>query len=369
MRPSGATRELNVKLERLRELASRHGLEAILLQRVSSFAWATCGASAYVNIASSQAAAALLITQDARYLLCNNIEAARLEKEEKLHEQGWEFCIAPWYEGDDRLKKMIRGKKIGADQCLPGAMDLSAEIAHLRARLTEEEGERFREVGRLSAQAMEASARALRPGQSEHEIAALLAMEAERNGMQATVNLVATDERVFQFRHPLPTEKKLERYAMLVLCARKYGLVCSITRLIHFGPLSPEIRQKAEAVARVDAAMIAATRPGRTLGEIFQIGAAAYQRYGYADEWKWHHQGGPAGYEPREILATPNCTDEVSTGQAIAWNPSITGTKSEDTILVGAEDNEILTAIPGWPVLLVESDGKTIARPAILEIE
>lgn len=369
MKASGVPAELQVKIARLRELASRYGLEAILLQRASSFAWATCGASAYVNIASTQAAASLLVTQETCYLLSNNIEAARLEKEEKLHEQGWEFCTGYWYEGDVWLEKLTRGKKVGADQWMPGAVDLSTEIARLRARLTEKEGERFREVGRLCAQAMEASVRALRPGQSEYEIAALLAMEAERRGMQATVNLVATDERVFQFRHPLPTEKKLERYAMLVMCGRKYGLVCSITRLVHFGRLSAEIRKKAEAVARVDAAMIAATRPGRSLGEIFQIGVEAYGRYGYAVEWKLHHQGGPVGYEPREILATPGCQDEVISGQAIAWNPSITGTKSEDTILVGEEGNEILTAIPGWPVLLVESEGITLARPAILEIE
>ena len=61
------------------------------------------------------------------------------------------------------------------------------------------------------------------------------------------VNLIATDERIFNFRHPLPTHKRLERYAMLVLCGRQRGLVCSITRLVHFGRLPDDLRRKAEA--------------------------------------------------------------------------------------------------------------------------
>ncbi|MDT8304742.1 MAG: hypothetical protein RRC07_02300 [Anaerolineae bacterium] len=35
-------------------------------------------------------------------------------------------------------------------------------------------------------------------------------------------------------------------------------------------------------------------------------------------------------------------------GQVFAWNPSIAGTKSEDTILAGESGNEILTAMDGW---------------------
>ena len=81
-----------------------------------------------------------------------------------------------------------------------------------------------------------------------------------------------------------------------------------------------------------------------------------------------HHQGGPAAYEPRESLATPGNAQVVLEGQAYAWNPSITGVKSEDTILVGATGNEVLTAISGWPMQKVAANGETWERPAILEI-
>jgi Xaa-Pro aminopeptidase len=361
--------ETTAKLSLLRNLATRYSLDAILLQRVSSIAWATSGASAYVNTACTKAEVSLLITNENHYLFTNNIEAPRLDKEEMLGQQGWNFQLTPWYENSLRTHPLAKGLKLGADDYYPGAEDLSTEMAHLRANLNNEEGKRFRILGQQCAQVMDAAARSVRTGMTEHEIAGLLAGAAEQRGVQAIVNLVAVDERIYHFRHPLPTNKKLDHYAMLILCGRRWGLVCSLTRLLHFNRLPEEIRRKADAVARVDAAMIAATRPGSTLGQVFSCAQVAYAAEGYPDEWQLHHQGGTAGYEPREYLATPGCTDGILSGQVFAWNPSITGCKSEDSILVGEAGFEILTAIPGWPVTRVEIAGQMIERPGILVVE
>ena len=360
--------EFSQKQERIKDLFVKHGLGAILLQRTSSFAWATCGAASYVNTAATNGASSLLITQDGHHLITNNIEATRLEKEEKLNYQGWEFHVAPWYQKHETVTRLTNGLKIGCDGEFAGALDLSLEIARLRTNLTQEEGVRYRVLGRLCAEAMDSAVRKVQPGQSEHQIAAHLEYEAQSRGVQAIVALIATDDRIFNFRHPLPTYKNLDRYAMLVLCGRRWGLVCSITRLIHFGLIPPEIYRRSRAVANIDAALISATRPGRTIGQALEAGIAAYASMEFPDEWRLHHQGGAAGYEPREFVATPGSTEMISTGQVFAWNPSITGSKSEDTIQVGEHGNEVVTAIPGWPVLDIEIDGNQFQRPAILEI-
>ena len=360
--------EFEGKQERIQALLAERGLDALLLQRVSSFAWATCGRASYVHTASSTGEASLLITPAGRYVITNNIEAPRLEQEEGLAAQGWELCVGPWYEPQAAVAQRTQGLRLGADGPYAGATDLSDELARLRANLTAEEGDRFRTVGRLCAEAMDSAVRVICPGQTEYEIASLLACEGEKHGVQVTVNLIATDQRIYNYRHPLPTGKELERYAMLVLCARQWGLVASVTRLVHFGPLPDELRRKAEAVAQIDAVFLAASRPGRSLGEVFQEAMAAYAAAGFPDEWQLHHQGGPAAYEPREYVATPGSTDLVFAGQAYAWNPSITGTKSEDTILVGEAGYRVITEIEGWPMLEVEAEGRTHSRPAILEI-
>lgn len=362
--------EFETKQSRIHALLDAQHLDALLLNRVSSFAWATCGVGdSHINTASSTGIASLLITRDARYLVTNTIEASRLEREQGLAvHQGWEFCVTPWY-GANALDELTRGKRLGADEAYANAVDLSSEVSQLRANLLPEEGARFRELGKLCAGAMAAAARAVRPGMSEFEIAAQLTCETQVRGVEPVVILIATDERIFKFRHPIPVAKNLERYAMLVLCGRKWGLVCSITRLVYFGNLPVELRARERACATIDAAMIAATRPGSSLAEIFRRATDAYRDAGSPDEWQLHHQGGLAGYEPREVVATPHAGAVVSAGQAFAWNPSITGVKSEDTILVGAPENEILTAIPGWETVTVNVDGQIIARPRILELE
>ena len=359
--------ERELKHHRLWDLLAVHGRNALVLRRVSNIAWITGGADVHVNRADSFGIAALVMTPTGRYAVTNTIEAPRLTQEEKLAELGWEVSAEPWHEPADRVATLTKGLMVGTDGGDPGAVDLTAALTRLRANLTPEEGDRFRTLGRLCAEAMDVAARAVRPGQTEYEIAGRLAYEAERRGVQVIVNLIATDERIFNFRHPVPNDKALDRYAMLVLCGRRQGLVCSITRLVHFGVLPADLRRKVDAVAHIDAAMIAATRPGVTLGSIFHEGMQAYATAGYPDEWRLHHQGGLAGYEPREIIATPTSTERVSIGQVYAWNPSITGAKSEDSILVGADAVEVLTAIPNWPTINTVVNGQVMSRPAVLE--
>lgn len=355
------------KQEQLRALMERHGLDAVLLNRISSFAWATCGGDPHINTADSRGVGSLLVTREGRYLVTNSIEAPRFEQEEKLKEQGWEFVAPPWY-APGVLEELTRGKTLGADDCLPNAVDVSAEISMLRAHLLPVEVERFRALGAMCASAMRAALQAVRPGMTEYEIAAQLAYATQAPGVEPIVNLIATDERISNFRHPIPKDKKLERYAMLVLCGRKWGLVCSVTRLVYFGKLPAELERRANLCAEIDARVIAATRPGKTMGEVFQTAVQAYADAGYPNEWQLHHQGGLAGYEPRELFGAPGVPVPVAVGQAYAWNPSITGVKSEDTIVVGEQGNEVLTTIPDQVTLMVEVDGQAVARPGILEI-
>ena len=363
----GLKSEFNTKMAMIRDLLDQKGLDVLLLKRVSSFAWATCGADAHINTASSAGVAELLITKQDQFVITNNIEAPRLANEEGLAEQEWQFVTSPWYENGEHINQLIRDKKIGTDSFYPLGKDLSQEVAWLRAQLTDQEVSRFKVLAMMCAQSMQEAIEEVKPGMSENQIAGLLAHAAERRGVQAIVNLVATDERVFTYRHPLPTAKKLQRYAMLILCGRKWGLICSITRLVHFGTLPEDVYLKSMAVANIDASIIMATRPGRTMAEVFTMAENAYLKNGFPEEWKKHHQGGLAGYEPREITATRDTHEPVCVNQIYAWNPSISGAKSEDTILVTETCNEVLTEIPDWPTIDVQTDCGTVSRPLILE--
>lgn len=360
--------ELQIKENRVREMMEQKGLDALLVRGVSNFAWLTDGASNYVSVNSGDGNTWLLLTPEAKYVLCNNIEATRLQAEEDLESQGCQYEITPWHAADNVVDRLTRGMKLGVDGPYGDAMNVAGELAKWRCLLLKGEQDLLRRIAADAGEAMQAAALQAKPGMTEHEIAGVLAREVRSRGMVPIVNLVGVDQRIWKHRHPLPTNLAMERYAMLIVGARYRGLVGAVTRMVHYGPLPDEVRRRQEAVAQVDGALIAATRPGANVADILQVAVDAYARVGFPDEWQYHHQGGAIGYEAREFKATPQSTEIVQLGQAYAWNPSIAGAKSEDTILVTESGNDILTAVGDWPTIPVEVDGVTIERPWIKEI-
>lgn len=339
---------------------------ALWLRRVDNVAWITGGLDTAVNTADVLGIASIVITPTGATLWTNTIEAPRVRGEDHIEERGFEVRFSPW----EKPLPVEIGSTLGTDFPIPDAKDLSAELTQLRAHLMPVEVERFRSLGKSCAEAMNAAIHQTRPGMTEGQIAGLLSSETRSRGASPIVVLIATDERIHNFRHPLPTGKVMDKYAMLVLCGRKEGLVCSITRLIYFGHLSDDQRRKMHACAEVDAAMIAASKPGVSLNDLFKVAQDAYARAGFDGEWKLHHQGGIAGYTPRELLAVPGEKFALAAGMACAWNPSITGVKSEDTILVPEAGGkpEVITMIDGWPAKTVIVDGVAIQRPLIVEM-
>jgi antitoxin VapB len=211
---------------------------------------------------------------------------------------------------------------------------------------------------------MEAACRSLRPGIDENEIAGILDHEIHRARLNPLVTLVAGDERISSFRHPIPKPLAVRERAMLVTCAAFAGVVACLTRFVAFRPLDNQTSAKFQSVANIDTAVNLATRPGRQLGEIFADLQKAYAANGYADQWQFHHQGGSTGYNPRDAVANPTSTVRVVENQAFAWNPSVVGAKSEDTVLVtgggggGSGGIEVLTAASkDWPTVRGEAAG------------
>ncbi|MCP2521112.1 M24 family metallopeptidase, partial [SCandidatus Aminicenantes bacterium Aminicenantia_JdfR_composite] len=256
--------------------------------------------------------------------------------------------------------------KIGSDIPFPGTVLVANEFSKIRYQLTDCEIKKYRWLGFQCAQAVKEVCYKIKPGMSEKQIEALTSDALMRRGIRPTVILIGTDERIYNYRHATPTEKKLKKYAMINICAEKWGLVIAMTRLVHFGPLPKDLKKKMQSVARVDSTYLSMTRPGMPAFKILEAGQKAYEAEGYKDEWKAHHQGGAIGYLEREWIVYPGLKEKVRERQAFAWNPTIRGTKCEDTIICFKDRIEILTEIKDWPKIRVTIDGKTFYRPGIL---
>lgn len=352
--------EINIKHDKLRGLLAEHKADALWLRRTRNVAWFTAGADSSIPADADFGVYSVLVTLDQRIIYTTNIEITRMRSEEDFEGLGFTYHEFPWYAGETPTAPHLLSDESSV---------VEEALQQMRLVLLDSEQERYRTLGRDAAAALNGAIRAIRVGDTEYQIAARLDAACRARGGLAVVNLVACDERISKFRHPLPTDKRFEKYVMIVVCMRRGGLVVAATRLAHVGGVPAEIEEKARKVAAVDAAAMVATRPGRTMDEVFSDIQAAYAAQGEDGQWQYHHQGGPAGYASREWIVTPGDPRKVQAGMAFAWNPSIVGCKSEDTILVGENGFEIVSAASGdWPVIEVTVGGQTIQRPGILPL-
>jgi Xaa-Pro aminopeptidase len=346
--------------ERLVRFLDEHDLDALVLRRPSSVAWAT-GGRTHIDVSGETGVAWLVASRDGTRVVTSRIEADRLAEEELLV-PGLEWTVLEWLE--DPASAVPTGDRVGVDGALPGCRDVTAELEVARRSLLPEEVELYRALGRDAAEALTATAREMGPQHTEFEWAAHAAAEVIRRGADPLVLLVAGAERVTRIRHPLPTATPAGDLVMVVMCARRHGLFANLTRFVSIGGLSAEQQDAQQRLFQVEAAFLDATRPGLGVAEAFTAGTGAYGRFGFdAEEWRKHHQGGPTGYLSRDHIATPACTEAVADQQAFAWNPSVPGLKVEDTVLATAAGPEILTVDPAWPT--AEVAGRH--RPLVLE--
>ena len=359
--------EWQTKRDRIAALMEQRGLQGVLLTRCANFSWITCGGQAHVGLNSESAVASVLCTPHGDYLLASHIEMPRMRAEE-VHDLPLTPQVFDWFTpaARDAFVDQVCGTGRWASDVAGAALSVANELTALRVALTPAEQARFATHARATGEALEATALQVQPGMSELEIAGMLSARIYAAGATPVVALIAADERIALYRHPAPTAKCVTKMVMLVACARRHGLIVSTTRLVAFGALDATIARRAEACAAVDAAAWHASQPGRRLGDAFGDIVAAYAAHGFVDEWHKHHQGGVTAYENREIQARPDSTHVIAVGQAFAWNPSITGTKSEDTMLLTADGAHALSQTGNWPMIDVQMDGVVYRRPAIL---
>jgi Xaa-Pro dipeptidase len=164
--------------------------------------------------------ASLLVTAEGgRYYLTTANEAPRLHDEE-FGALDFEPVIFPWYADDTAIRRWnLARDQVACDTYIPGFCALYP----LRASLQETEIERFRWLGAQTADAATTvvlqqlsradGVRDGRPG----------GCGAVSRGILPSVYLMATDERIYKYKHAVARGKTLEKYAMFNLCARKWG--------------------------------------------------------------------------------------------------------------------------------------------------
>ena len=358
------TPDLATKKDRLDRYLDEEGLAAVWFARPNSFAWLTGGGNNLVDTAAPQGVAAVGYDGEDLRVVTDNIEAERLADEELPSAVAVD--TDQWY-----VTSLADG--IAARSPTPAAADIdvpgfeTVDPSRLRQPLTDRDIERYRALGHEAATAVERVCREIEPDDTEREVASALTVTLSARGIDAPVALVGGADRATRYRHYTPTDAQLGDYALVSVTARRGGLHASLTRTVAFDP--PEwLTDRHTAAARVETSALEATRVAATsagrAGNVFADVQEAYTEVGWEGEWGNHHQGGAAGFAGREWIATPDHEAPVEEPMAYAWNPTVQGAKSEDTVLVTADGFETLTETGEWPTLEVESvwDGLSLER-------
>lgn len=360
--------ELDAKHNQVVEWLRAENLDGILIKRNENVAWLTGGAvELRVLTPCETGVASLLVTAEGgRFYLTTANEAPRLHDEE-FGKLDFEPVIFPWYADGtcDAALRLARGS-VACDVPTPGFAH--ANLYPLRASLQESEIARFRWLGAETADAVTAVLKELTPGMTEYAIEGQVAAALLSRGILASVYLMAVDDRIFKYKHAAARGARLEKYGMINLCARKWGLAVSITRFAHVGPVPEELQEKFHAAAQVNAALLDASRVGTTAAQLYSVAKDAYAREGFAGDEEMHHQGGATGYWEREWVATPDGAETVVNNQVFAWNPSVRGGKVEDTVLLQDGKIELLTPTPELPGLESSANGIRYPATGVLEL-
>lgn len=358
--------EVSRKLELVREALTETGATGVRLKG-DWFAWATAGASNTVLLTAETGVAEVLVTVRDAWVLTDEIEAQRLEDEElpadfKLHVNPWADAAAR----ESFVREVTNEGKVISDRPIPHVEKrLPASLLLHKQVMMSSELERYREVGRKASEAMTEVLTAAKPTWTEYQLAGAGAEALWARGLHPALTLVAGERRLPLYRHATATGEAIGRQAMLVFCARGYGLFANLTRFVSFGAFGDEHAELHHHVREIEAQALNLCKPGTSLDAVYHALDQAYQQHGFNHAIREHHQGGTTGYLAREIVANPTTTDTLAENMAVAWNPSLTGAKIEDTFVILKDGKlENLTFDPNWPSIEVEGR----QRPVPLEL-
>jgi Xaa-Pro aminopeptidase len=358
--------DIDAKMARVAELLQEVGCEGLLLVDPANFAWLTSGAMSR-GLGDPAAEPAAYGNGEHRWIIASNVDSQRLFDEE-VDGLGFQLKEWPWHWGREQfLADLCQNRKVACDRPVNGGVNVAEPMRRLRRRLTVYEQACQLAVGQTVAHALEATCRTLSQGETEREIAGHLSHRLIHRGILPLHIGVAVDGRSRLYRRFGFTSTTLERYAVLTVTARKYGIYVTASRSVCFGELPADFRKDHNAVCRVSAGYLAATWPDAVPREILLAGRRIYLISEFEHEWQLAPQGHLTGRTPIEMLLTPQTEELFQPGWSVTWDASAGAAISCDTFLITEEGAKIVTPTEVWPLKRIRIQGAEFVRPDVLQ--
>jgi Xaa-Pro dipeptidase len=357
--------DLEGKQGRIAKLLQEVGCEGLLVLDPDNFGWLTSGAAAR-GILDPADFPALYFSADQRWLIASNVDSQRLFDEE-LDGLGFQLKQWPWFaEREQLLADVCHGRAVACDRPGGGLKPVGEHLRRLRRVLTPYEQACLRAVGAIVSHALEATCRTLAPNETEREAAGQLHHRLVHRGAQPVLIEVAADGRSRRYRHCGYTAVPIQRYCVLTVTARKYGLCVTASRSLCFGDLDVAFRKEHNAASKVSATYIASSWPDALPRQILATGRHIYQLTGFEHEWRLCPQGYITGRAPVELRLTPETEELFQADWAVTWQASVGAASSCDTFLVSNNGPVSVTPTEVWPLKRIRVQGAEFLLPDLL---
>jgi Xaa-Pro aminopeptidase len=227
-------------------------------------------------------------------------------------------------------------------------------VEALREVKDAEELSRMRASARLGSQVMEHAIRSARAGITEVELAAEIEYQMRKRGAEGPSfeTIVASGHRA-ALPHGRASSKRLKEKDLVVL---DLGVIlhsyCSdLTRTIHVGRASPEVRRWYQAVLEAQTAARGAVRAGVEAGQVDEAARSVLREQGL-ERYFIHSTGHGLGLEVHEQPGLRQSQKAVlKAGSVVTIEPGVYfpgrgGIRIEDDVLVLEGGSETLTSAP-----------------------
>lgn len=359
--------EIAARHQRLAEFLRQEDFSALLLQQPSNFTWFTAGGSNERGGVTGTTGA-LFITPEARVIACSNVDTPQFFEFE-VSNMGFQLKERPWTEPRSvMLSDLCRGRRVASDSGFPGTAELGLRLLGLRLPLSDYDQARMRDAARLLTHAVEATARGMKAGRTEAEIAGEVSHRLFKHGVRPERIQVLGDGRGSRYRRWNFDESPVQRYCTISAVGRYCGMYVGAARTVSVGDPPPELLKAFVPAALIHATGIYFSQPDWEMFEVWNRVHRLYEKSGVECEWQLADQAEIVEYEFGVVPLMPNSEFRLAAGTPIHWHPSVGPVLMGDTVLVGERGTAVLTTCSDWPVVPVLVKGTTVDVPAILVV-
>jgi len=357
--------DVELKHQHIGALLNEWEADALLVVDPINVAWLTAGMRVR-GLASDEEHPALFITPQHRWLLCNNVDSQRLFDDE-IDSLGFQLKEWPWTGSRDTLLgDLCVNRKVVCDLPFQKFPVVQERLRSERTFFSEYEQFRLIKLGKWIGHALEATARAIEPGQTEEEVAGQLGHRLLHHSIEPLAIQIAADGRSRTHRRHGFASRPIQSNAIVQVTGCREGLHVTACRSVSFDPVDEMFRHDFELASRISAIYQAGSQAGVGVSALLESARRFLHNSDSEHEWRLCPPGYRSGREPAGRILQPTGDGLLLAGQVIVWQARIGSAAVCDTFLITEQAARWISHSDVWPIRRVKIQGMAYDRPDLL---